>query len=295
MTALGSRAYTRIMHHRHTLRQSFALTGEGVRSGQAVRVTVEPAASGSGLVLESVGEGGVWPLDLAHTVALPGCTAAGQAEQHVAYIEHFLAACWAVGLTDARLLVEGPELPLLDGSALPWLEAMLAAGLEEFTDPLEPLVVSETVMVVTEHSLLAAFPAPATVMFYLLEHPHPLIGNQLVSFRAAPEAFLAEIAPARTFTTVEEAEYAFAHGLLRGGSEENALVVYPDHLSADPGLPAPCARHKLLDLIGDLYLLGRPVQANLLAHNTGHRLHRAFAKALVRHADTGEPQFLTEG
>ena len=295
MTGPGRPPYTSGMPHRRTLGQSFSLEGEGVRCGRRVRVSVEPAAAGAGLVLASSDLGDEWPLDLAHTVAIAGCTAAGTAERHVAYIEHFLAACWGAGLSDARLTVEGPELPLLDGSALPWLEAMLAAGLHEYAEPLAPLVVTGTVMVVGESAMAAAFPAEEPTMFYLFEHPHPLVGSQLAAFRATPGEFATDIAPARTFTTIEEAEYARAHGLLLGGSEENALIIYPDCLSADPGLPEPFARHKLLDLIGDLYLLGRPVQASFLAHNTGHRLHRAFAEALARHAESGEAQFLAEG
>jgi UDP-3-O-[3-hydroxymyristoyl] N-acetylglucosamine deacetylase len=283
------------MSHRRTLGQGFSLEGEGVRSGRTVRVTVEPAEAGAGLVLEAREAGQIWPLDLTHTVALPGCTAAGTAACHVAYIEHFLAACAGTGLSDARLVVEGPELPLLDGSARPWLDHIQEAGLEEFPDPLEPLVVTDLVMVICNGTGLTAFPADQGNILYLLEHPHPLIGRQCAHFLGETEEFARWVAPARTFTTVEEARYAQEHGLLRGGSEANALVVYPDHYSANPGLPEAFAAHKLLDLLGDLYLLGRPVQGHLIGHNSGHTLNRRFAEALACHAESGEPQFIEEG
>src|ERR1039457_6020541 len=111
------------MVYRRTLGRSFSLEGEGVRCGRRVAVTVEPAESGAGLVLTSRDAGQSWPLDLAHPLALPGCTAAGTPEAHVAYIEHFLATCAGTGVTDARVTVDGPELPLLEGSAQPWLAA----------------------------------------------------------------------------------------------------------------------------------------------------------------------------
>ena len=276
------------MPQRHSLLESFSLTAEGVRSGRQVTVTVAPAPAGSGLVLTATETGAVWPLDLAHTLALPGCTAAGTAQSHVAYIEHFLAACSALSLTDAAICVVGPELPLLDGSAQPWLERLLAAGLQEFSVEVAPLIVTEPVIVGRRGAQLTALPAPETRLAFTLESPHPLIGRQTATYRPGTDDFATLVAPARTFTTVEEATYAREHGLMRGGSEENAIVIYPDHLSAEPQLEQAFAYHKLLDLTGDLYVLGRPVQARISGFNSGHTLNHLFAEALARHAETGE-------
>ena len=282
------------MPYRHTLRQSFSLTGEGVRSGRQITVTVAPAPSGSGLVLASTETGAAWPLDLAHTLALPGCTAAGDAENHVAYIEHFLAACSATGLSDARITVDGPELPLLDGSAQPWLEWIMAAGLREHPELMLPLVVTDFVSVTEGSAHLSAVPVHEPVFAYVLEHPHPMIGCQGACFRPFDDDFACELAPARTFTTIEEATYAREHGLMKGGSEENAILIYPDGFSAEPELEEAFAAHKLLDLIGDLYVLGRPVHGAILGENSGHRLNRRFAEALAEHAATGEAVLIEE-
>ncbi|NLO72567.1 MAG: UDP-3-O-acyl-N-acetylglucosamine deacetylase [candidate division WS1 bacterium] len=280
------------MLKRQTLRQSFSLTAEGVRSGRQIAVTVEPAPSGSGLVLIAMETGDTWPLDLSHTLALPGCTAAGTSQRNATYIEHFLAACSGVGLTDAYLRVQGPELPLLDGSALPWLEAFQSAGLKTYPEDLDPLVVTEMVMVMGAEASLAAVPASAATLAYLLDHPHPLIGRQAAAYRPGTDEFARLVAPARTFTTIEEATLAREQGLMLGGSEENAILVYPDRLSAEPAIPQAFAFHKLLDLTGDLYVLGRPVQAGILGRNSGHRLNHLFAQALQRHADTTEAVFM---
>jgi len=185
--------------------------------------------------------------------------------------------------------VDGPEIPLLDGSALPWVELLGEAGLEESAVENPPLVVTEPVIVQHGLAFILALPAEEVVLTYILDHPHPLIGRQWAEFRPGREDFAAALAPARTFVTEAEARSAQAQGLLRGGSEANAIVIYEDHLSAEPGLPAAFARHKLLDLSGDLYLLGRPLQAALTACQSGHRLNHELARALLASESVEKP------
>jgi UDP-3-O-[3-hydroxymyristoyl] N-acetylglucosamine deacetylase len=209
----------------------------------------------------------------------------GTPDSHVAYIEHLMAALAAGGITDLKVQVNGPELPLLDGSARPWVALLKEAGVAEAEGDVFPLAPAEPVVICEGEAFLSALPAGETELVYVLDHPHPLVGRQWARFRPATDDFAAEIAPARTFTTEQEARQAQAQGLLKGGSEENAIVIYPDHLSAPPGLPHAFARHKLLDLIGDLYLLGRPLRARVVAYQSGHELNHRLAQALA----SGEP------
>ena len=272
------------MARRRSLCTEVVVYGEGVRSGRSLRVTLGPAAEGEGLRLLRTDTGEAWPLDLSAALALPGCSAIGDPESHVAYVEHLLAALGAAGVTDALVTVDGPELPLLEGSALPWWEALARAGVVPGDAEVSPLVVAEPVAVCEAEAFLLALPAEATAYTYVLEHPHPLVGRQWAEFAPAGDNFAREIAPARTFTTAEEAQRAQELGLLRGGSEANALVLYPDHLSAEPTLPHACARHKLLDLLGDLYLLGRPLVGRIVAYQAGHRANQRLAHALAAQA-----------
>ncbi len=269
------------MASRRTLAHSRELAGIGVRSGQTLRVTFHPAAEGTGLRLARLDTGQAWPLDLSAAFAAPGCSAVGTPDSNVIYIEHLLAALCAERITDALVEVDGPEIPLLDGSARPWTELLVAAGVREMGGEILPVVVTQPHVACEGESFVSATPAQETEYVYVLDHPHPLVGRQWARYRPETDDFAAEIAPARTFTTEAEARYAQEQGLLRGGSEENAIVLYADHFSADPVLPYAFARHKLLDLIGDLYLLGRPLQGRVVAYQSGHQLNHRLGQALA--------------
>lgn len=269
------------MARRRTLGKAVSLRGQGVRSGREMEVRLEPAPFGDGLRLTRRDTGEGWPVHLSAAFAGPGYTAVGTPQSHVAYVEHLLAACAGLGVSDAHVLVDGPEIPLLDGSALSWVELLGEAGLEESEVENTPLVVAEPVIVQDGLAFVLALPSEGPVLTYILDHPHPLIGRQWAEFRPAEEDFATALAPARTFITEAEARSAQAQGLLRGGSEANAIVIYENRLSAEPGLPSAFARHKLLDLSGDLYLLGRPLQAAVTACQSGHRLNHELARALL--------------
>lgn len=270
------------MRKRRTIKEVVSLTGVGVRSGQVIRVSLAPAASGRGLRLERVDTGEGWPLDFSAARAAPGCSAVGPAGREIVYVEHLMAALAAAGITDLEVRVEGPELPLFEGSAQVWVELLAGAGQADQAGEVGPLVLTEPVVVRAGEALLMALPAEQPELLYVLDHPHPLVGKQWARFRPDRDNFAAELAPARTFITEEEARAAQAQGLLRGGSEDNAIVIYADRLSATPELPQAFARHKLLDLVGDLYLLGRPLQAQVVAYQSGHALNHRLVQALTQ-------------
>jgi len=270
--------------HRATLKRRVRARDLGVRSGRQIELALEPAEVGAGLTLVRSDLAQQWPLDLEHSQAGPGCTLSGEGAAAVAFVEHLLAALGALGVTDARIVLSGPEVPMFDGSALPLLSLIESAGLAGSEVELCPLVVAEPVLVAEQGAALFALPGEPAELTYAVAYDHPLIGSEFAGFRPGADDFAVELAPARTFITVEEAEAARAAGLLQGGGEENALVVYPDHLSEEPIVPQPFARHKLVDLLGDLYLLGRPVRGRIFAFHTGHRHHHALAHALAAQA-----------
>lgn len=269
---------------RATLARPTCIRELGVRSGRDIELVLEPAEIGSGLTLVRADLGEEWPLDLAHSHPGLGCTASGEGVSEVAFVEHLLAALAATGVTDACVILDGPEVPMFDGSALPLLELIEQAGVAGSGVELHPLLVREPVLVTDQGAAAFALPGEPPEVACALQHEHPLIGASFASFRPDVDDFAAHLAPARTFITVEEAEALRGAGLLQAGSEENALVVYPDHLSEEPTLPDAFARHKLVDLIGDLYLLGRPVLGRVFAFHTGHRHNHALATALAAQA-----------
>ena len=266
---------------RGTLERAVRTRDLGVRSGREIELALEPAGIGQGLVLARSDLGEEWPLDLAHCQPGLGCTVSGEGEAAVVFVEHLMAALGAAGVTDARISLNGPEVPMFDGSALPLLSLIEQAGVVTSDAELHPLAVEEPLLVADEAMALFAMPGEPAELAYVLKYDHPLIGSAFAAFCPDTGDFAAELAPARTFLTVEEAEAARAAGLLNAGGEENALVVYADHLSEEPALPNAFARHKLVDLLGDLYLLGRPVVGRIFAFYTGHKHNHALAHTLA--------------
>ncbi|MCD6360789.1 MAG: UDP-3-O-acyl-N-acetylglucosamine deacetylase [Armatimonadetes bacterium] len=265
---------------RATLRSPVTLCDIGVRFGADIELVLAPAPLEEGITLTRSDKGVTWPLDLEHSGPGPGCSVSGEGDLQVHFVEHVLAALAGCGVSDCRISLDGPEVPLFDGSALPLVEAITGAGLVQSSQPWEPLTVSDAVLVSDEGMALCALPGEAEFT-YALAYDHPLIGSEVATFRPGLDDFAAELAPARTFITAEEAQAAQAAGLLAAGSEENSVVVYADHISEEPALPQPFARHKLVDLIGDLFLLGRPVVGRITAFYTGHRHNHELARLLA--------------
>ena len=209
------------------------------------------------------------------------CTALQLDQRRLATVEHLLAALAGVGISSALLLVDGPEIPLMDGSAQPWVEAIAEAGLKPLGA--RPAAAPLTGPITLQHgqSFATALPSDCLRLGAAIEFPQAAIGRQLFSLELTPEAFVEQIAPARTFGFKQQVEQLLAAGLIKGGALDNALVcdgegwVNPPLRFADEPV-----RHKLLDLLGDLALAGLP-QAQVFAFRGSHGLHTALAAALV--------------
>lgn len=267
---------------RATVATSASVTGTGVRYGGEVTLCVGPAEVGEGIVLRRADLDLHWPLDLAHSVAGPGCSVSAEGEAAVDFVEHIMAALWARGITDCTVAVDGREIPLIDGSVRPLLALIDEAGVKPSTQTIDPIVIDQPLLASDGERVVCALPGGPTAFTYALRYKHPLIGRQFASFQTASDSFDEKLAAARTFITVEEAEQAKEAGLLAAGTEENSIVVYPDHLSEEPEYPDAFARHKLVDLIGDLYLIGRPLVGRFFAFYSGHRHNQQLAREIVK-------------
>ena len=269
------------MPRRKTIAQSVSRTAPGVQSGLAIGLALHPAEPETGLQLRRTDVGKHWPVGPQSAAAGPVSTIVGDDDHHVAFIEHLLGALAAAGITDALIEVSGPEIPLFEGGAVALWQMILAAGVQELDSNIAPLVLSEPVILSTTDCFISVIPSEATAYYYLFASDHPLIGYQWASFVPSRDDFGAEIAPARTFIAFEQARAAQLAGKLPGGSEDNAIVIYPDRLSATPTLSQAFARHKLLDMMGDLYLLGRPIQAHIIGSRSGHQQNHQLVQRLA--------------
>ncbi len=210
------------------------------------------------------------------------CTALELGNHKLITVEHLLAALAGCGLTHVHIKVSGEEIPLLDGSALCWVDAITEAGVVQANTPREaPLLIKEPLVLHRGESVITATPAKCFSLIGVISFPYPAIGNQMMGIELTPERFVNEIAPARTFGFLDQLETLMAAGLIKGGGLENALVCDGDHWVNPPlRFEDEPVRHKLLDLIGDLALVGFP-QAQVIVYKGSHGLHTDLATALL--------------
>lgn len=206
--------------------------------------------------------------------------------------EHLMAAVFGMALDDLEIAVEGEEVPAADGSALPFVEAIESAGLVESDEPSEAFAIPFPIGVddPSKGRSICALPGAALFLTYVISFSHPSVGAQYLSLEIDPERFKCEIAPARTFAFFDEVEGLRRSGLARGGSLENAVVIGDDGILNREGLrfPDEFVRHKLLDLLGDLAILGCRLAGHVVACRAGHDLHLALADRIDRIRPRGD-------
>jgi UDP-3-O-[3-hydroxymyristoyl] N-acetylglucosamine deacetylase len=268
----------------HTLANGFERSGIGLHEGLLAQVRVFPAPVGAGryFVRVDLPDSPVIPaqVDRVHQTTLS--TELTQGAASVRTVEHLLAALSGVGIDNARIEIDGPEVPLLEGSALGWIEAIAAAGILAQEGDRVPWVLQESIWVRLDDAFVAALPSSELRFTYGIDFDLPAIGNQWHSWSPSQEPFATTIAPARTFGLAEQVDQLRRMGLIKGGSLENALLCSaagwlnpPLRFSNEP------VRHKLLDLVGDLSLLGYFPQAHVLAYKASHQLHTQLARRLA--------------
>lgn len=279
----------------HTLADTASVRGVGLHTGREVTLRFAPAPPGSGIVWRRSDVPGSPALSPGPDGLLPWvtrterATTLGRGDAAISTVEHVMAALAGLGIDNATVEVDGPETPLMDGSAAPFVDCLRAVGVVAQDAPRAWRRLREPVWYEDGDAVLVALPAPALSVSYTFVSDHPALGCQHADFRIGPEEeretyagrFRDEVAPARTVGWLHEVEALWARGLARGASMEAALVVDEERLLTPPRLANEAARHKLLDLLGDLYLLG-PVQARIIALRSGHRHHVAFARLLAR-------------
>lgn len=273
------------MLYQQTIAAPFALSGIGLHSGEQVSVTVSPAPINSGRYF-IYGDAKI-TADTTVVAASQLSTELRQNGTGVRTVEHLLSALFGMGVHNACIELDRPELPILDGSALPWVEEIAKVGIETQLQGEHLIPLPEAITVSKGDSFVTAIPADTLRFTYGIEYPTQAIGEQWFSWSPAianfGERFASEIAPARTFTLAAYIDQARTAGLIKGGSLENALVCDAERWINPPLRFAdePC-RHKLLDLIGDLSLLGFLPRAHILAYKASHNLHAEFAIALAQ-------------
>jgi UDP-3-O-[3-hydroxymyristoyl] N-acetylglucosamine deacetylase len=269
------------MSYRRTLKRAVGCTGIGLHSGRPVRLELKPAPAGHGIRFRRVDCGVEIPATLEHLTRLDHATTLARGATSIETVEHLLSALHGLGVDDALVEVDGPEVPILDGSAAPFVILIHEAGLRPLPAPREYLKVLEPVEVVRGSKSVRLLPSDHFRVSYTIGFDHPLLRHQAASLRLSSEVFAEQIAPARTFGFLREVEALRKGGLALGGSLDNAIVIGETGvLNNKLRFQDECVRHKILDAIGDLALLGHPVVGHLEATKAGHALHAALALKL---------------
>ena len=271
---------------RKTIHASVSIHGIGLHSGFYTKVELHPAPAGSGITFIRTDLDGLRiPALQESTTALDNATSVGRDDVSVGTVEHLLAALFACGVTDVDVHINGPEVPIVDGSCLPFMHLIDAAGVRELPADVPVLRLSDTIEVVDGDKSIRMTPSSRLVIKYRIDFNHPEIGHQACQFDFHRDNFLRKIAPARTFGFVRDLDRLRAAGLARGGSIENALVLDDEKLLNGPlRFRDEYVRHKVLDLAGDLALIGRPIVGEITVHRGGHALHSRFVERILEAA-----------
>lgn len=275
------RGLPRAIDVQRTIARPLRVTGVGLRSGLPVAAELLPAPADTGRVF--VRDGTTIPALLDHVVDTRLATTLGRDGVTISMIEHLCAALHAIGVDAVEVRVDGPELPVLDGSAMRWMQALRSAGTRPLGALRRPLEVAAPVRVAVDGAWAEILPARGLELDIAVDFPHPLIGAQRWAGAVTPATFGRELAWARTFGFLRDAEALRAAGLALGASLENTVVYDDDGVMSPGGLRAPdeAVRHKALDAVGDIALLGRPLHGRMRASKAGHALHVALLRAAV--------------
>jgi UDP-3-O-[3-hydroxymyristoyl] N-acetylglucosamine deacetylase len=269
------------MSYRRTLRRAVGCTGIGLHSGKPVRLELKPAPAEHGIRFYRDDVGACIPARIENLARLDHATSLSQSGFAVDTVEHLLSALLALGVDDVAVHVDGPELPILDGSAAPFVILIHEAGLRPLSPLRRYLKVLKPVEVVRGAKWARVSPADHLRVSYSIGFDHPLLRQQEISMRVTVENYVEDIAPARTFGFLHEVEMLRRSGLALGGSLENAVVIGESGVLNKLRFDDEFVRHKVLDLIGDMALIGHPLVGHVEAHKAGHALHAALATKLL--------------
>ncbi len=282
-TVARGAAVARGTRPQRTIARSSVLGGQGLHTGLKTGVILHPAASGSGIVFTSLSAETAVPARLENVSDTGYNTTIASGGRAVRTIEHLMSALHAFGITNL-LVKTDDEVPALDGSALEFCKQISQVGVADQGENIEPIRVAAPIVIGDEgprSEYIKIEPAERLIIDYTLDYPAP-IGLQHVHFElTSPDDYVHAIAPARTFVSVRELRKLSEIGLASGGRLDNAILLDDEKVvNTTLRFPDEFARHKVLDLIGDLYLLGRPVLGHVTASKTGHSDNLALVKAI---------------
>jgi UDP-3-O-[3-hydroxymyristoyl] N-acetylglucosamine deacetylase len=270
--------------YQRTLKRRLQFDGIGLHTGYAVHLELVPAPPGTGIVFRRT--------DLknfeieairSHVARVSYATTLMKKGVMISTVEHLLSTLYGLGIDNLFLDINSMEVPIMDGSGKTFIEEIEKAGIREQNRLREYIVIQEPIEVRHGDKVAGVYPHPCLKATYFIDFEHKAIGRQKIDLELTPETYRTEIGPARTFGFISDVEYLRRCGLIRGGSLDNAVVL--DHsgiVNRELRFPDEFVRHKMLDLLGDISLAGRPIIGHLYAEKAGHAIHTALADQVAR-------------
>ena len=277
----------RVTSNQRTIRRPVACSGIGLHSGQKVTLRLRPAAANHGIVFKRLDLDGLEiPADVSHVAGLHYATGLARETTSVETVEHLLAALVSLGIDNVVVELNQAEVPIMDGSAASFVYLVHEAGIKPQSASRKFLKVVRPISLSRGDKRIALYPSDHFKVTYSISFDHPLLRHQSRTMQLSEEVFVDEIAPARTFGFLKEVEVLRQRGLALGGSLDNAIVLGETGvLNSSLRFEDEFVRHKILDAIGDLALVGYPIIGHLVAHRGGHALHASFAQKILEDTD----------
>ena len=277
-----------------SIKDSVSATGVGLHSGKKVKLTLKPAPENHGIVFCRTDLKTPMKIKVDPTIVQDTklCSAIGTEEFKVATVEHLMSALSALGIDNILIDVNGPELPIMDGSSISFIYLIKSAGIIDQTLAKQFVFIKEAIEVNDGDKSARFDPHPGFLIDFTIDFPHPAFkeNDSHVVIDFFKDSYVSEISRARTFGFMHEVEFLRANGLARGGSLDNAIVLDESKIINDDGLryTDEFVRHKILDAMGDLYLLGKPIIGKFTAYKSGHELNNRLLRKLAEETDKWE-------
>lgn len=272
------------MQFETTIEKPVEVTGVGLHSGVPVRLRITPAPAGTGIVFRrSDLEFFPVPASWKHVARVSYATSLMRQGVLISTTEHLLSTLYSFGIDNVFLEIDNLEVPIMDGSGLPFVELLREAGVKQLRRKRRYLRIRRPVGVEEGRKRITILPADEFRLTCEIDFPHPLVGKQAIEMQVTPASYARELSPARTFGFENELAQMREMGLIRGATLDSAVCFTPEGVLNPGGLrfPDECVRHKALDLIGDLALLGKPLLGYVIAERAGHAMHAALVAKIM--------------
>jgi UDP-3-O-[3-hydroxymyristoyl] N-acetylglucosamine deacetylase len=270
--------------YQRTLRQQLKFEGIGLHTGYAVEMELIPAPENTGIVFRRTDlKNFEIEATRAHVARVSYATTLMKKGVMISTVEHVLSTLYGLCIDNLFVDVNSMEVPIMDGSGSAFIEQIERVGIEDQDELRQYVLIQEPIEVCIDDKVAGVYPAATQKATYIINFEHNTIGRQQIDIELTPECYRKEIGPARTFGFISDVEYLKKCGLIRGGSFENAIVLDESGIvNAELRYPNEFVRHKMLDLLGDISLIGKPIIGHLYAEKAGHAIHTALADRIVR-------------